>query len=174
MDNYTVIVIIFGILILLFLIVLFFLNRLILFQNRIKKTFSTTKVYLEEKTILIDKISYFIKNNLKHEDNLVKKMEQIKKELNNINICKEGIQSIKNAEKLYQELQGLNKVYPTLKKNQEYQILTKELLTNQERIIYSMDEYNKGVMNYNQYRKQPLIHFLSKVFRFPSYPDYNQ
>ncbi len=174
MGGYTIIIIIFGLLILFFLIILFFLNRLVLLQNRIKKTFSTTRMYLDEMSELMGVLCEYIKNNLEHEDNLIKKIMKVQMRIDKIVGIEEGIEAIKESSKLYQEVYQLNTIYPKLKKKKEFQEVMNKLQKNQDRIHYSMDEYNKGVMNYNQYRKQPFIYFLSKLFRFPSYSNYSQ
>ena len=64
MDSYTIIVLIFGIIILSILILLYFYNKITIQKTRILKKYNNVKGYiLEERNAILEMVT-FIKNNL--------------------------------------------------------------------------------------------------------------
>lgn len=174
MDSYSIIVLIFGLLIIIALIVVFFLNRLIGYQNKVKDLFATILEYLDARMKLIDEMIKFISSELNYEENFIKKLEQTKVSIQNLFQNSNSLKEFKKYEKEFLSFLTLEKVYPSLKKNKEYLALKQEIELNQERVVYAMDSYDKGVMDYNDYQKKKLIRFLARVFHFPKYDYYNK
>ena len=174
MDSYSIIVLIFGLLILIALIVVFFLNRLIGYQNKVKDLFATILEYLDARMKLIDEMIKFISSELNYEENFIKKLEQTKVSIQNLFQNSNSLKEFKKYEKEFLSFLTLEKVYPSLKKNKKYLALKQEIELNQERVVYAMDSYDKGVMDYNDYQKKKLIRFLARVFHFPKYDYYNK
>lgn len=174
LDSYTVIVIIFGFLILIGLALLFFINRLLLLKKEIENCFSNVLIYLEERIELLEKLSDFIQKNLDHEEVLLKEIEKKKIALEQIRHSEDRISAIKATDELFIKLKKLSEVYSYLVRNKEYQELIKEISMNQDRVVYAFQGYDEGVKNYNRYRENPFILRLSKVFRFSDYPYYNR
>ena len=174
MDSYSIIVLIFGLLIIIALIVVFFLNRLIGYQNKVKDLFATILEYLDARMKLIDEMIKFISSELNYEENFIKKLEQTKVSIQNLFQNSNSLKEFKKYEKEFLSFLTLEKVYPSLKKNKKYLALKQEIELNQERVVYAMDSYDKGVMNYNDYQKKKLIRFLARVFHFPKYDYYNK
>lgn len=174
MDSYSIIVLIFGLLIIIALIVVFFLNRLIGYQNKVKDLFATILEYLDARMKLIDEMIKFISSELNYEENFIKKLEQTKVSIQNLFQNSNSLKEFKKYEKEFLSFLTLEKVYPSLKKNKKYLALKQEIELNQERVVYAMDSYDKGVMDYNDYQKKKLIRFLARVFHFPKYDYYNK
>ena len=174
MESYTWIVIIFGILLIIFLLPLYFINRLLLQANKIEESFEPIKTYIEERKELLESIAIFIKNNLKNEEELIKKIEETTQELNNIKDAKEGIPILKKSDKLKINLNKLEEIHPKISNNKEYQSLKTKLKENQNRINYTKDSYNKEVTNYNNYKNKKIISILNKLFSFKEYTYYKE
>lgn len=174
MESYTWIVIIFGILLILFLLPLFFINRLLLQANKIEIRFDPIKTYIEEKKELLDNIALFIKNNIKNEEELIKKIEETTNELKNIKDAKDGIPALKKSEELEINLNKLEEINSKLTENKEYQSLKTKLKENQNRINYAKDSYNEEVTNYNNYKKKKILSILNKLFSFQEYTYYKK
>ena len=68
----------------------------------------------------------------------------------------------------------LEKTYPYLKEDFKFKEIKEYALLNEGRIVYSMEGYDKGVLNYNNYQKNRLVNFLSKILKFPKYDYYNK
>ena len=174
MDSYSIIVFIFGILILFLLIVLFFVNRLFSYRNRVKRHFDTVLEYLEVRIVLIDEIITFITEHLEHEEHYVKKLKQVKDEIQKLFQDSSSLKEFKKGEKEFLNFNSLEKVYPSLKNRSDYLDLKDEIKLNQDRVVYAMDSYDKGVMDYNNYREKKFVRLVAKIFRFPNYDYYNK
>lgn len=173
MESYAIIVIIFGILICLLLVVLFFINRLSYYRSRIEKAFLTVHSCLDERVILLRKMSDWLQDEVSNEEVLLKKMEKVMVDLSHVDSCNQGIVMIRESYQLLKELKQLFKVYPYFSKRREYNELINELFANQDRIVYAMDSYDKGVLDYNNYRKNSFINRLNELFHFENYNYYN-
>ena len=66
----------------------------------------------------------------------------------------------------------LEKVYPKLKKNKDYLTLKEKATTIRERMIYSFDDYNKKVREYNAMDEIEIYSRIKKIARFPKYDCY--
>lgn len=174
MESYNIIILIFGIICLLLLIMLYFINRIIQHKNKIDTSFIAIKKLLEEKTELIDKMIYFVEQNLEHEKNYQRKLKQLKDLNLTIKNNKEGINSLKKIEKELLSFNKLENTYKKLTKNKEYLQIKEEISNNQEQLKYALDSYDKGVINYNNYKENLLINFLSKLCKLPEYECYNK
>ena len=175
MADYTIIIIIFGLLILLALVILFFINRLLSYKNRVEHSFKSVSDYLEDRILFIDEASGFIQRNLEHEEEFIQKLNEIKLIINQYldGKNKDDFKKFRKQEKIFLEIVGLDEIYDTLKDNKEYQKLKKNILLNQERILYALDNYDRGVEDYNNYQQNKWIAILAKIFRFPKYDCYN-
>lgn len=175
MAAYTIIIIIFGILILLTLIVLFFINRLLSYKNRVEHSFEAVSDSLRERNSLIDETIKFIQNKLEHEEQFIQKLDDIKIIINQYleGKNKDDFNKFKKQEKIFLEIIKLEEIYDTLKSDKEYQKLKNNILLNQERMLYALDSYDKGVVDYNNYQENKFISILGKVLRFPKYDCYN-
>ena len=175
MAAYTIIIIIFGILILLTLIVLFFINRLLSYKNRVEHSFEAVSDSLRERNSLIDETIKFIQNKLEHEEQFIQKLDDIKIIINQYleGKNKDDFNKFKKQEKIFLEIIKLEEIYDTLKSDKEYQKLKNNILLNQERMLYALDSYDKGLVDYNNYQENKFISILGKVLRFPKYDCYN-
>ena len=174
MDSYTVIVVIFGIIILLLLVGVFFINRLSIYNNKVKSSLVTVSGHLEARMELIDQMINFINNNLEHEKSYVTKLKHVDKYIKEFLEENSNFKGFSKNEKEFLNFIRLDENYSFLKKNKEYLKLKEEVLANQERLVYALDSYDKGVVDYNNYRSNKFILFLSKLFGFPEYDCYSK
>lgn len=174
MESYTIIVLLFGILILFLLIMTYFINRIVQYQNKINKSFQTVEDHLTERTILLEDMINFLKQNLDHEQSYQKKLKEVKDQIITIKNNKEGINLLKKTEKDFLSFTKLENTYQDLNKNKEYLQIKNNILSNHERLTYAFDSYDKGVINYNNYRENKLISILSKLIKVPEYDCYNK
>ena len=160
MDTYVVIVLIFGVITLVLFILLFFVNRMFLLRNRIEDSFIPIKDYLQERVNILDSMIAFLVKYLKYEEEF--KIEGVEGAL-------DGVVLLKDTEGVLVKFVGLGDIYSKIRKNKEYLSLIEQYQENRDRINYAIDSYNKGVRDYNNYRKLKIISFLDKIFHFPVY-----
>lgn len=174
LDSYVVIVLIFGILIFLLLVVLFFVNRLILYRNRVIHSLEVVHESLLDRVSFIDRIHSFILEKIKHEEKYLKKLDSLKKEILEEHDFVQYVDLLRKSDKILNQFLKMDEVYSFLKKDNSYLELVDEITLNQERIVYAMENYDKGVRDYNNYQGGKFISFISKLFRFPAFSYYNQ
>lgn len=174
MESYSMIVLIFGILSLILLVILYFINRLVQHKNKINKRFLAVKDFLDERVKIVDNMVSFLENNLEHEKSYLKKLGNVKEVILNIKNNKEGIGAIKKTEVDVLSFSKLENTYKNLTKNKEYLKIKEDILANQDKLVYALDSYDKGVINYNNYREKKFIYWLSKLCRIPEYDCYNK
>lgn len=174
METYNIIILIFGILLLGILIVLYFINRMLQYKTKIDNSFIAVKDILEDRIKIIDSMLKFIENNLEHEKSYQKRLVESKELILKVKNNKEGIKLIKKTEKHILEFTKLENTYKNLAKNKEYLNVKETIISNKEKLLYAIDSYDKGVINYNNYRGNKLIYILSKICRIPEYDCYNK
>lgn len=174
MDSYTVIVVVFGVIILILLVVVFFINRLSIYNNKVKSSLVTVSSHLEARMELISQMISFINNNLEHEKSYVTQLKYVDKYIKEFLGKTPDFKAFNKSEKEFLIFSNLEDSYSFLKKNKEYIELKEEVLANQERLVYALDSYDKGVLDYNNYRSNKFILFISRVFGFPKYDCYNK
>ena len=174
MKSYTIIILIFGIITMIILCLLFFINEISLLAKEIEKQFEPIKEYIEQRIKLLDKISSFITKNLEHEEELLKEIETAKQELSNIKNASDGINTLKNTEQVLIKSTQLEQVYKKIINNKEYKELIEEYKENNNRINYAIDNYDRKVRKYNNYKEKKIIIILNKIFNFPNYSYYKK
>ena len=154
---------------------MFFINRLLSYKNRVEHSFEAVSDSLRERNSLIDETIKFIQNKLEHEEQFIQKLDDIKIIINQYleGKNKDDFNKFKKQEKIFLEIIKLEEIYDTLKSDKEYQKLKNNILLNQERMLYALDSYDKGVVDYNNYQENKFISILGKVLRFPKYDCYN-
>lgn len=174
MESYTIIVLIFGIIIFILLIGLYFVNRILQYKLRIDNSFYAIKEVLNSLEVLLEDILEFLDKNLEHEKSLRKRLSQTKDLILSVKNDKEGIKTIHKIDSELNNFISLENTYEKLGKNKDYTKIKEELLKNKDRLIYASDIYDKGVIDYNNYREKRLINIISKLLRIPDYDCYNK
>ena len=174
MESYSVIVLLFGILVLFLLVLLYFVNQIMQYKTRIDNSFLAVKEGLDERVNIIETMLEFLNNNLDHEKSYQKKLKNTKEVILSIKNNREGINLIKKTEKAVLGFVNLENTYNNLVKNKDYLKIREELLNNKERLIYALDSYDKGVIDYNNYKDIKVVYWLSKLCRMPEYGCYNK
>lgn len=174
MNSDTIIILIFGVIILLLLIGLFFINELIHYKKKVENSFTIIKDILNSNSKLIEEIVVWIKDNLEHEEEFIKKLNDANTIIKEISFRNINFSQVEKALKIILKFTNLEEIYSFLKKDKQYLALKKEILKNQNRFSYAIDGYNKEVECYDNYRNQKFISSLNKLLRFPKYNYYNK
>ena len=172
MDAYTIIVMIFGLLILTILILLYFYNRIKIKENEVLKQYNHVKKYiLEERNNILEMVK-FIKETFEDEGAYAKELTASVEILDHLSNKDGNLKKLKKVQSTNQYFFDLEKVYPKLKKNKDYLTLKEKATTIRERMIYSFDDYNKKVREYNAMDEIEIYSRIKKIARFPKYDCY--
>lgn len=174
MDSYTIIVFIFGVFTLSLLIIVFYINKLLNYKRLIKNSLIAVYAHIEARIDLIEEMKEFIEKNLEHEKSYLLRLQKIEDYLSEFLKKQPIFKNYDQNEKEFLHFTSLDKTYSKLKNNKGYQKLKSDALTNKDNLIYALDTYDKGVINYNNYKEQKIILIISKIFRFPHYDCYNK
>jgi len=101
MESYIIIIMIFGGLSCFLLVLLAFLNRIILYRNKIERSFDTVREHLLERRDLFLLVVNFIRDNLEHEEVLSKKIGGMNELFSKSISCYEGIELLKKTDKIF-------------------------------------------------------------------------
>ena len=174
MGGFTIIVLIFGIILFEILIALYFVNQIIKYQTRIEYSFIAVKLCVEKMRVLIDNIEKFMSVNLEHELSFRRYISSLGLDARTIENNKEGIKNIKRIEMELIHFTELENTYKNLNKNKEFVKIKSEILKNEDKLIYAFEDYDKGVNSYNKYKENKFINLLSKIIKSPEYDYYNE
>ena len=174
MESYNIIILIFGFITLFLLVLVYFINNILQYKIKIDNNFSVIRKILDERIEITDNMILFLKNNVEHEISYLKKLEKSKTILLNLKNNKEGISNIKEQEKIFFDFIKLENTYKKLTKNEDYLSIKENVLNNKDKLAYAFDSYDKGVISYNNYKKNKLIMFLSKICKISEFDCYNK
>lgn len=175
MEKYTILIILFGIIICLVLVVLYLVNNILLKKQKVDFQFTTIVNTLQERTLLLERIYEFIKNNTENEKKYLKEINESKDELNKIkNSTKENIKLIKQSNQVLEKFTKLKEIYKQLSKNKIYTSLVNEIDLNSQRVNYAFETYDKEVTRYNQQKHTKINSIISNIFCLKDYEHYNE
>lgn len=152
-------------------------NRLISLRNQIKNAFAQIDVQLKRRYDLIPNLVETAKGYIKHERETLEAVIAARTRAVAANAKAAGdptdgaaIQSMVAAEGMLTSTLGklfaLSEAYPDLKANQNMMQLTEELTSTENRIAFSRQAYNDGVMRYNVAREQFPSSVIAGMFAF--------
>lgn len=152
-------------------------NRLINLRNQIKNAFSQIDVQLKRRYDLIPNLVETAKGYMKHERETLEAVIAARSQAVSANAKVAGdptdgaaVQSMAAAEGMLSSTLGrlfaLSEAYPDLKANQNMMQLTEELTSTENRIAFSRQAYNDGVMQYNVAREQFPSSVIAGMFAF--------
>lgn len=141
-------------------------NGLVESKEVVDNKASDISVNLERRADLIPNLVKTVKGFTNHEDEIIKKVTDARKELMG---AKDISEKMEANEKLTQELNNLMVVvenYPDLKSSQNFINLQDELAGTENRIAVSRRDYNAVVKEYNSKIKKFPTNMISGMFGF--------
>ena len=175
MEKYTVLIIIFGIIIFLVLGLLYLINNILLKRKKVDFQFTSIIKIITERIALLEKIYDFIKKNNENEQKYLKEITETIIELKKIEkSTKENIKLIHQSNLTLNKFIKLNDVYPKLNKNKNYNEFLEQIQLNLQRLNYAFDIYDKEVTIYNQQKQTKINSIISKIFKIKDYDQYNK
>jgi len=175
MEQYTILIIIFGIIIFLILGLLYLINNILIKRQKVDFQFTTIIKILKERVILLEKIHDFLNKNTENEKKYLKEITNSIIELNKIErSTKENIKLIHQSNQILNKFTKLNEVYPQLNKNKKYNEFLEQVQLNHQRLNYAFDIYDKEVTIYMKQTQTKINSIISKIFKIKDYEHYNK
>jgi LemA protein len=152
-------------------------NRLVSLRNQIKNAFAQIDVQLKRRHDLIPNLVETAKGYMKHERETLEAVIAARNQAVAANAKASGnpdnaaaLQQMATAEGMLNSTLGrlfaLSEAYPDLKANQNMMQLTEELTSTENRIAFSRQAYNDGVMQYNTSIEQFPVSLIANTFSF--------
>jgi LemA protein len=152
-------------------------NRLVSLRNQIKNAFAQIDVQLKRRYDLIPNLVETAKAYMKHERETLEAVIAARNQAVSANAKASvdpgnaaAMQQMANAEGMLSSTLGrlfaLSEAYPDLKANQNMMQLTEELTSTENRIAFSRQAYNDGVMQYNTSIEQFPVSIIANMFTF--------
>jgi LemA protein len=152
-------------------------NRLVSLRNQFKNAFAQIDVQLKRRYDLIPNLVETAKGYMKHERETLEAVIAARNQAVSANARAAGdpanaaaIQQMAAADGALSATLGklfaLSEAYPDLKANQNMMQLTEELTSTENRIAFSRQAYNDGVMEYNTSLEQFPVSFIANMFAF--------
>jgi LemA protein len=160
MFSWTLIII----LVLIAFIFFYYFNRLAVLSNRIDNSLSQIDVQLKRRVDLIPNLIETVKGYAKHEKSIMTEVTKAREELVS---AKDIVGKVKANGVLQNSLGRLFAIaenYPTLKANENFLELQKELSTTEDRIAYARQFYNDSILSYNNICKTFPGNFFAGIY----------
>lgn len=152
-------------------------NRLVSLRNQIKNAFAQIDVQLKRRYDLIPNLVETAKAYMKHERETLEAVIAARNQAVTANAKAAvdpgnaaAMQQMAAAEGALSSTLGklfaLSEAYPDLKANQNMMQLTEELTSTENRIAFSRQAYNDGVMQYNTSIEQFPVSVIANMFTF--------
>jgi len=134
-------------------IFLMYYNRFVSLINQIENSLAQIDVQLKRRADLIPNLMESVKGYMKHEKSIVTEVTNARKLL-------VGAKGLNNRVKANEKLEGalgrlfaIAENYPNLKANETFVQLQQELSATEDKVAYSRQYYNDGIMSYNMSRR---------------------
>ena len=159
------------VLVLIIIVVLFVLvvgayNGLITSRNRVKNAWSQIDVQLQRRFDLIPNLVEAVKGYMKHEENVLTKVTELRTSWANATTASEKIDLENQLSGVLKTIMSLSENYPELKANQNFIELQEELRNTEDKITYSRQFYNDSVTIYNTKLQVFPTNILANIFNF--------
>jgi LemA protein len=152
-------------------------NRLVSLRNQFKNAFSQIDVQLKRRYELIPNLVETAKAYMKHERETLEAVIAARNQAVSANAKAAvdpadpaALQRMAATEGVLTTMLGkmfaLSEAYPDLKANQNMMQLTEELTSTENRIAFSRQAYNDGVMQYNTSLEQFPVSIIANMFAF--------
>ena len=141
-------------------------NGLIVSRNKVDNAWSQIDVQLQRRFDLIPNLVEAVKGYMKHEENVLTKVTELRTSWANATTASEKIDLENQLSGVLKTIMSLSENYPELKANQNFIELQEELRNTEDKITYSRQFYNDSVTIYNTKLQVFPTNILANIFNF--------
>ncbi len=130
---------------------MFFLyyNKFVRLSNQIDNALSQIDVQLRRRADLIPNLLESVKGYMKHEKGVITEVTNARKALIGAKELPARVKAGDNLQSALGHLFAIAENYPNLKANENFLQMQNELAATEDKIAYSRQYYNDGIMSYN-------------------------
>lgn len=164
MDIMNVIYVFLFVLLIVIFIIFALYNKLIKYQNRVKKARANIEISLNKRFDLIPNIVECVKGYSEHESSTLENIVELRNTYNN-----EKNLSLSEASNMNDKLNkylAIVENYPNLKANTQYLDLQNQLRDIENELVYARRKYNDEVTTYNTTIESVPSNIIASIFAF--------
>jgi LemA protein len=157
--------IILGIVALIVIIFFSYFNKFAILGNRIDNSLSQIDVQLKRRADLIPNLIETVKGYTKHENAVIKAVTDARKALISAGNVEKKVKANDKLESALKSVFALAENYPSLKANENFLELQRELTTTEDKVAYSRQYYNDSILSYNDLCKTYPGKFFADLYK---------
>jgi len=137
-----------GVIVLLALIFLVYYNRFVRLSHQIDNSLAQIDVQLRKRSDLIPNLFASVKGYMKHEKKIITEVTEARKALVSATTIDSKMKAGNQLQSALKSIFAIAENYPDLKANQNFLQLQQELSAIEDKVAYSRQYYNDGIMSY--------------------------
>lgn len=154
------------IILLLVIAVIVMYNNLVRLRQKVKNSWSQIEVQLQRRFDLIPNLIETVKGYMKHEENVLTKVTEIRTSWANASSVGEKAELDNQLSGALKTIMAVSESYPDLKANQNFSELQQELQNTENKISFSRQFYNDSVTMYNMKLQTVPSNIVASIFNF--------
>lgn len=158
--------IVIGVVVLIIILTIVMFNSFVKINNKVEEAFSTMDVYLKKRWDLIPNIVETVKEYAEHEKETLKEIVELRNTVYDKMSSEDKITTNEKLDKDINKVMLVAEAYPTLKANENFADLTKQLIKVEEDIANSRKYYNGVIRIYNNKIAMFPNNIFAKVFGY--------
>ena len=144
-------------------------NSLKLYENKIISKWNDVNKLIQEKIEILSKLITYFREKIKEEEVTYNDINIIINNYNNLNNINDRINEYSTLEESFNKLYEMEKMYPKIDNDVEYNMLKEECNSVNGKIEYSKEFYNNEVNEYNNKSSGFISNLVMKMFKFNRY-----
>ena len=149
-------------------IFLSYYNRFVSLVNQIENSSAQIDVQLKRRADLIPNLMESVKGYMKHEKSIMTEVTNARKALIGARGVGDKIKADQKLEGVLGRLFAIAENYPNLKANENFIQLQQELSSTEDKVAYSRQYYNDGIMSYNMLLRKIPGKWFASLYGFKS------
>lgn len=153
-----------GIAALIVVFAIYYFNKFVVLGNRIDNALAQIDVQLRKRADLIPNLMNTIKGYVKHEKEIFKQLTDARKALLSAEDIEGRMKAGNEIQKALKSIFAMAESTPQLKANENFLHLQQELSAIEDKVAYSRQFYNDGILSYNNAIKVFPGNFFASVY----------
>lgn len=138
-----------GFVVVVLLIIAYYYNRFVRLINQIENSLAQIDVQLKKRADLVPNLVEAVKGYMKHEKSVITEVTSARKAMIGAKDISGKIKAGDNLQSALGHLFAIAENYPNLKANENFLQLQNELSAIEDKVAYSRQYYNDGILSYN-------------------------